>query len=144
MKIVMTLREFADKFGMSDKACNIIGISPWSLNEGANPDDVIYINDEQAKALGIIMDNVVSESESFEDFKDLVNEAEENSQIAYCDISSKADTLEKTKFVITWLENQIEYFTVHLTGMKKEVKEEEDGVIQTKFDKEFHSAFYDE
>lgn len=49
----MTLREFADRFGMSDENCNIMGLNPWCMNEGADPQEPIKINKEQAKELGI-------------------------------------------------------------------------------------------
>lgn len=55
MIITITLREFADRTGMSDEACAVVGLNPWCLNEGlASADDTIELNDDQARKLGFI------------------------------------------------------------------------------------------
>ena len=52
----ITLREFMRRFGWSDEYCQIVGINPWALNEGADPDMIIEIDYDQATKLGIDLD----------------------------------------------------------------------------------------
>lgn len=50
----MTFAEFSDRWGMSDRACNIVGINPYCLSEGmATDSDTIEITLGEAKKLGM-------------------------------------------------------------------------------------------
>lgn len=52
--ISMTYRAFANRFGMTDKACEIVGLNPYCLNEGqVSETDSLTITLSQAKKLGM-------------------------------------------------------------------------------------------
>lgn len=53
MKIIITLGEILEKYDW-DKACKILGISEWSINEGlSNSSDEVELTIEQAEEIGI-------------------------------------------------------------------------------------------
>ena len=57
MKVVITYGELMNKCYDWNKACDIIGVNPWLLNEGrADPDDTISLTLEEAKSVGILQD----------------------------------------------------------------------------------------
>jgi hypothetical protein len=50
----LTLGEILHNFDW-DKACEVIGLNPWCLNEGlACSDDEIELTDDQAREIGIL------------------------------------------------------------------------------------------
>lgn len=49
----MTLDEFSVRWRMSDRACEIMGLNPYCLNEGSDRGRTISISQRQAEALGI-------------------------------------------------------------------------------------------
>ena len=54
MEILITARELLDK-GLWIKACNVLGINEWAINEGLmNSFDTITITAEQAKEIGLV------------------------------------------------------------------------------------------
>lgn len=53
MDIRITAKELINK-GVWDKACKILGISIWAINEGMDDNSLIYVTEEQAKSLGLI------------------------------------------------------------------------------------------
>jgi len=55
MQVKISYGELMDKCYDWNKACDIIGINPWILNEGrADRDETINITIEEAKAVGVI------------------------------------------------------------------------------------------
>lgn len=57
MKIKITLGELLEKHDW-EKACKILGLNEWCLNEGlAKSDDEIELTEEQSKELGIGINN---------------------------------------------------------------------------------------
>lgn len=52
--MTITYGELADRWGMSDEACEVLGVNPWSLSDGlASRADTIALNWEQARQLNI-------------------------------------------------------------------------------------------
>lgn len=49
----MTLGEFSNRWHMSDRSCEIMGLNPYCLNEGSDRERTISISQRQAEALGI-------------------------------------------------------------------------------------------
>ncbi len=53
MNIKVTLQEIMDEYNW-EKACEVLGIDPWCINEGtATSDEILLITEEQAKEIGI-------------------------------------------------------------------------------------------
>lgn len=52
--ISITFGELSDRWGMSDKVCEVLGVNPWCLNEGlATKEDTIGVTESQARQIGI-------------------------------------------------------------------------------------------
>lgn len=52
-KYVRTLRELSDRYDWR-RVCEVMGLSYWCMNEGADSSDLVWFTEEQARRCGII------------------------------------------------------------------------------------------
>ncbi len=54
MKAKISLGEIHKKYGLSQRVCQIIGLDVWAMHENLlGSKDVVEINSEQARAIGL-------------------------------------------------------------------------------------------
>ncbi len=51
--MLLTLKELMDNYDW-DKVCDVLGLNPWCINEGADPNSYQEITEEQAREIGIL------------------------------------------------------------------------------------------
>ena len=58
VKVAITARELMDRY-LWDRACDLLGISPWAVSEGQmDSSDTVELTQEQARELGILASDV--------------------------------------------------------------------------------------